>query len=198
MQSLLDQVIDNTNIFHIICTEWEDEQYKIADYFPRAFVVKVNKDDDIINFYKNKYCNIYIDPTNQYKKIEHIIIGFYMKNKSIETINEYCNNKGIIFDLIVSLRTDTTIYHNKKIDYNNIILNGLDKVYIPNEYNWNIYNKGACMNTLVIANLNNTKLILDQLKYLDKCTVTENNYHHPETSYYLYLIYLHPCQRHLW
>jgi len=189
----LKQIIDDKHKFTILYTGWNTEEQLFEKYFPDSYINRIDKNQDIINNYIDKYKHINVDPTNPTKNIEHIITGCYIKKMSIDTIQKYCNEKSITFDLIISTRTDLFIYYNNLINYDEILINGLNKVYIPNGLDWDIYNEGACNNTFIIANFSNTILIMDQINTLNNTLVLSNNTHHPETSYYKHLLYNNLC-----
>jgi hypothetical protein len=187
---VVEQIKDNINNFIILYTGWEHETLKFNEYFPDAYIRRITKNDDLIKEYINKYSFIQIDCTNIHKSIEHIITGFYIKNESFKTIEDYLkinNNKK--FDIIITIRTDTIIFDNKKVDFEFIKNNTLDKVYVCKEHNFDIYNQGACNDVFVLSNHNNMIKILDQLNYLDKVLLNDNVTFHPETSFYKYLTY---------
>jgi hypothetical protein len=181
----INQIINEDHKFTILYTGWNNEETQFEKIFPTSYVRRIDKDNNIINKYLQKYSDIKSDITNKHKSIEHIIIGFYIKNQSIKTINQYLElNPGLKFDLIITIRTDTLIYNNKKINYNEI--NDLSKVYICKEIDFNIYNMNACNDVLVISNYEIMLKILDQINYLDKVTINNNQFH-PETCFYKYL-----------
>ena len=154
--------------------------------FPFAFVRRIDKDENLINKYINEYSYIKIDNTNPYKSLEHIITGFYIKQASIKTINDFLSNVNINIDAIITIRTDTIIFENKKMNFD-VIRENMLNVYICNEIDFDVYNQGACTDVLVVSNYNNMIKILNQLNYLNKVLLPDNVSFHPETSFYKYL-----------
>ena len=181
----INQIIDNTNKFTILYTGWNHEEMLFEKYFPNSYVNRIEKNNKIIEEYKDKYNFIKIDQTNKHKSLEHIITGFFIKSKSINTINNYMKTNNIIFDLIITIRTDTIIYYNTKVNFNEV--SSLSKVYICKERDFNHYKQGACNDVFVMSNYNNMVKILNQIEYLDKVTLNDNITFHPETSFYKYL-----------
>jgi len=131
-----------------------------------------------------------MDVTNSHKKnIQHYIMGLYIKNKSSETILEYEENNNIEFDFIITLRCG--IYFNKEkiSNFYNIILNNNNSIYLAVEPAFNIYNMGSCPDVISISNKNITLKILSQIYHI-KNIIINNEFIHPETSFYLYLKFL--------
>ncbi len=189
-KTLNENIIDSENKFHILYTGWDDEEPIFENMFPNSYVIRINKNQELIKNYLNKYENITIDATNPYKSLEHVLYGLYIKKKSTETIEKYMLEKNINFDLIVTIRTYSIIFYNYKLEYDKIKSIGLDKVFIPKGRSFDIYNVGSCTDTITIANVKNTFNIFNQIDYIDKTIIPNTNFIHPETSYYLYLKYL--------
>ena len=164
-------IIDSHNTFHLLYTGWKDEEPIFENLFPESYVVRINKNQELIDIYSEKYKNIFLDNTNSYKNINHLINGFYIKNKSIETIEKYMLEKNINFDLIITMRTYTNIFYNYKLNYDIMKSIGLEKVFVPKGRDFNIYKTGSCCDTIVIANKSNTMKILEQINYIDKSII---------------------------
>ena len=174
---------DNIN-YHILWTTWtleNKEPFKI--FFPNSYINSVEELG--FNEYNTIINNFCMDKTNPNKTFEHYAKGLYIKNKSIETINNYEIENDISFDFIITIRTDIFIYDNHlSIFYKEIkkILTD-DVIFIANEPKYNIYNQGGEPDCIFISNKVATKKMLNQINNLSNCTLNESNILHPETAF---------------
>lgn len=179
---------DEINEFYILYSTWNTkniDSFKVI--FPNAYIKTFDIPSILeVEEYNN---NFKMDSTNNHKSIQHYIMGLYIKNKSSETILEYEKNNNIEFDFIITLRCG--IYFNKEkiSSFYNIILNKNNCVYLAIEPSFNIYNMGSCPDVISISNKNITLKILSQI-YNIKNIIINNEFIHPETSFYLYLKFL--------
>lgn len=182
-------IIENENEYYILYTGWENEPQIYETLFENIYIKRFALDKQAIKEYCHKYSQYkvhdgYVPP----KTLEYILEGLYIKQKSMVTIQSFMIDNNIQFDLIITVRSDTKLTDKLSNYYSEIIQHGLDKIYIANGPNWNIFNKGAASDLICISNYENTIKMLDQIRNFDKCIAEEtNNTFHPETSYYRYL-----------
>jgi len=189
LNDTINQIKDNFNNFYILYTGWKTEEKIFENIFPESFVIRYELENDKIDYYEEKYKNIQIDDSNIHKSLRHVITGYYIKKKCISTLKKFYEKTNIKFDLIVTIRCDTIIYNNKKIDYKYILDNGLNNVYVPTEIDWNMYGVGAYAVTLSVGNYKNTKILCDHINFLDVSVLPNTNIIHPETAIFLYYKY---------
>ena len=181
-------ISNSSDTFHILYTGWEHEEPIFEKEFPNAYINRIKNNEKLIDIYLNKYNDIYLDHTNitNGKNMRHMIYGYYIKSKTVDTINNYIEKTQIEPDYIVTIRTDTELYDNIGYMYNTLNTNS---VYIANEPDFDIYHVGSCTDVFCIANKKNTFNIVNQINNLDNSVVPETNFIHPETSFYTYLKY---------
>ena len=184
------------NKFYILYTGWENEEPLFETLITDCYVKRVAVNKEKIEYYVNKYSDIELDITNviNNKNIEHIMYGFYIKQQSINTINEFMEKNNIQFDLIVTLRIDTKIIEETLFsNYEYIQKCGFHNVYVSKEsmYDWNILNVGAISDFMSVSNYENTVKILNQLDNLEHSAIYYDNklLFHPESSFCKYLRY---------
>jgi hypothetical protein len=95
-------------------------------------------------------------------------------------LEEYEKNNSIEFDTILRLRPDTFIDRSIISYYDNVEPN---KIYVPSEYRFNIYGKGAYADIMAFGKSNEIKTILNGIDVIEQCT-HEPHVFHPETSMY--------------
>ena len=188
---ILDNMLDIYNKFikcenieyHILYTTWNTENIeRFVEIFPNAFIKQYDIPDmseynDIINNYS-------LDNTNPNKTIDHYFKGLFIKQKSIDTINDYEKEKSIEFDFIITLRTDTYIYDNHLNHFYDQIINNLqNNVYLAHGPKFDVHSQGAYPDTLFIANKICTIKMLSQLNNIKQCVLNDTFVFHPETSF---------------
>jgi hypothetical protein len=190
---LSNNLLDNKNKFYILYTGWKNEEPLFEKMINPCFVRRITADKDKIDNYLKKYSNIQLDATNvaNSKIFENIIYGFYIKNESINTINECINKFAIHFDLFLTLRIDTKILTPLFNEYEYIKQKGFQNVYVSKKdrLDWDIYKVGAISDFICISNYENTVKILNQLDNLQHCLIGNTSMFHPETSFCKYLNY---------
>ena len=189
IEMLKNNILNKENNFYILYTGWEDEEQIIENLLEPCFIRRISFDKILFNDYLKKYSNIEVDPLNPYKTLEHVIRGLYIKQQSINTINEFVEKNNINFDIIITLRTDTKLSHSLFIDYYYIKQLGFQNIYVSRESNfdYNVYNIGATSDFIFISNYENSLKILNQLDNLEDCLIDNTNYFHPETSFCKFL-----------
>jgi hypothetical protein len=179
-------IFETRNKYHILFTTWEDENIKpFIEKFSESFI-STNKQVDESAFDKGLLTKYTIDRTQRKDKtLFHYLKGLYIRNKTIDTILMYEKNKNIKFDLIITLRIDTTISNALSDFYKNV----MDKnICVANEPRFNIYDTGSYPDCLCFSNRDNMLNILDCLKDIEKCCVKDTNFFHPETTSYNIII----------
>lgn len=173
------QLKDNINNFHICYSTWKTED--VQDFkaiFPDAYVIQYDLPDftlyeDII--FKFKY-----DHTTVSKDIKNYILGLYIREQSLKTINKYIQNHNIIFDFIITLRPDTNIYNGNLKQYYDNINNNSNILYLAKEPRYDIYNQGAVPDALLISNFYNMNKLIS-FPIFENIAI-DGNIIHPETA----------------
>ena len=112
--------------------------------------------------------------------IVRYIFGLFIRDKSINTINEYMNIKNIEFDFIITIRPDSNIYDGILNKYYSNIKDNASLLHTATHPRFDIFNEGAVPDALLISNYNNMKKVL---KFPNFETIAVNgNIIHPETS----------------
>lgn len=171
------QIDDNINNFHICYSTWKTEDItKFKEIFPNSYVKQYDFPDlenykEIIKKYEyHHYSN----------DIARYIFGLFIRDKSINTINEYMNMKNIEFDFIITIRPDSNIYDGILNKYYSIIKENVNLLHTATHPRYDVYNEGAVPDALLISNYNNMKKIL---KFPNFETIAVNgNIVHPETA----------------
>jgi hypothetical protein len=173
------QINDNINNFHICYSTWKTENISIfKEIFPNSYIKQYDYPNlenysDIIQNYK-------YDNTTISRDITNYIYGLFIREQSINTINEYMNINNVSFDFIITIRPDTDIYNGLLYSYYNNILENKKFLYVATHPRYDIYNQGAIPDALLISNYNNMKKIL---KFPNFETIAINsNIIHPETA----------------
>ena len=172
--------------YDILYTTWKDEN--IEGFFPNAFIRQVEQPN--LEDYKDFIQNYKMDSSNAFKSMEHYLLGLYIKKKSYETIEEYEKNNNITFDFIISLRTDVIIYRKHLCIFYKTIYNNLNNIiYVPNDPRFGSSSISALPDSLYIGNKEVMKKVLSQIDILKYCVIPGTREFHPETSFFLSIIY---------
>jgi len=173
------QINDNINNFHICYSTWKTEDIsRFKAIFPNSYIKQYDYPNlenykDIIQKYK-------YDGTTISRDITNYIYGLFIREQSINTINEYMNIKNITFDFIITIRPDTDIYNGLLHSYYYNILENTNFLYVATHPRYDVYNQGAIPNALLISSYNNMKNILKFPNF--ELIAIDGNYIHPETS----------------
>ena len=174
---------DNNINYYILYTTWENENVdEFKKIFPNAYINLIDKPD--LKKYDYIINNYTLDITNQYKSIEHYLLGLYITKMSYTTIINFENNNNINFNFIISLRTDLYLNNHLSNFYSYINKNLNNNVYVANSPKFSIYSQPSLPNAFFISDKDTAKKILEQLDILVNCNIKDTNFFHPESSFY--------------
>jgi len=177
-KSMLELLTGGDNEYHIALTTWVDEdtsEFELA--FPNSFIdyVQLPKQDDIDRFVANdKYVSM--------RPLSNYYHQLYIRSKSSETLKKL----NMDFDVVVLIRTDTIIWRNISIFYDDVKSND-DVVFVPIGPNWDIYGTdvvyglGACPDVIFFSNQPTMEKILTQQINISRETQQRGGVYHPET-----------------
>jgi hypothetical protein len=104
------QINDNINNFHICYSTWKTEDIsRFKEIFPNSYIIQYDLPN--LENYKDVIQKYEYDITTISRDITNYIYGLYIKEQSINTINNYMKCKNITFDFIITLRPDSDIYN---------------------------------------------------------------------------------------
>ena len=188
-KSMFDKYIktEQNVTYHILYTTWVTEDVtNLKKAFSTAFIKQYELPN--LSNYENITKKFMMDPTNPNKTIEHYLLGFYIKKMSDITINEYVNINNVTFDFIITMRTDIYLSANIHDHYTNIMNNiGDNTVFVAHAPKFIVYGgegQNALPDVMFIANKHVTEKIVKQIDILDKCSVKNHKFFHPESSFY--------------
>jgi hypothetical protein len=183
---------DDKNNYYILFTGYSSEEEEIEKLIKNIYVKRYEIDQDVLDLYVKKHEDINICKTNHDRVINTIVDDLFIKCKSAETLDAFMLETGINFDLIITTKTDILLDVPIFSKSNNelIKLYGLDTVFIANGPDHDIYKVGAFSDIIFIANVENTKKILEAVNYIDECSilVEDEKIFHPETAFHKLLI----------
>ena len=180
----------NNNInYYILYTTWENENVdEFKEIFQNSYINFIEKPD--LKKYDYIINNYTLDHTNNYKSIEHHVLGLYIKKMSYNTIINFENNNNINFDFIITLRTDVYLNNHLSNFYSIINKNLNNTVYVANSPKFSIYNQPSLPIVIFISDKETSKKILEELDILVNCNIKDTNFFHPESSFYNALSFL--------
>jgi len=190
-ETFLKHLYSTEYTYDIVYTTWKNEDTQAFEsFFPEAFVNKI--DEPNMEDYTNILNNYEIDIGNSRKTLEHYLKGLYVKQKSYNTVIKFEKENDILFDIIITIRTDAYLNKNLSQFYNyifDISIQNSNVVFTGCEPCFAVYNQKALPDTMVISINNTLKRTLYQLSILENCVVINTNFFHPESSFYNALIY---------
>lgn len=177
------QINDNINNFHICYSTWKTENIEnFKKIFPNAYIKQYDFPD--LSLYNNIIDNYHYDDTTVSRDIKNYILGIYILEQSLKTINEFKEMNNVNFNFIITIRPDTDIYNGTLFSYysdiNNNINNDNNTFYTANSPRFDVYNEGAVPNALFISNLHNMSKLLTFPDF--KNISIMQNIIHPETA----------------
>lgn len=178
IQNIYDsQINDKINNFYICYTTWKNEDItKFNKIFPNSYINQIDYPE--INNYKYIINHFKYDSYNP--DIKHCILGLYVRERSLDTVSAYQEKLNIKFDFIITIRPDSEIREKKLFDYYSYINLNPEYIYLADRPRYDIHNKGAVPDALIISTLDSLKEIL---KFPDFNKVAVNgNYIHPEST----------------
>lgn len=173
------KIIDDNSNYIVFLSTWENEN---VDEFKKVF-----PDAIIKQFPLQTEGDIKWDKLSRYNNAsskEKTILGYWSYQKNMQNLrtmlDEYEISNKMVFDIILRLRPDTYMDRSIIPYYDNVEPN---KVYVPSEYKFDIYGKGAYADMLAFGKSNEIKTILNGIDVIEQCT-HEPHVFHPETSMY--------------
>jgi GR25 family glycosyltransferase involved in LPS biosynthesis len=173
------KIMDENSDYTIFLSTWENEN---VDEFKKVFPNAIIK-----QFPLQKESDIKWDKLSRYNNAsskDKTILGYWSYQKNMQNLRtmleEYEKNNSIEFDTILRLRPDTFMDRSIISYYDNVEPN---KIYVPSEYRFDIYGKGAYSDIMAFGKSNEIKTILNGIDVIEQCT-HEPHVFHPETSMY--------------
>ena len=182
------QIKDNINKFYICYSTWKNEDVDgFKKIFPDAYIIQYDLPD--LSIYKDIIDNYKYDITSISQDISNYVLGLYIREKSLHTINNYTIMNNITFDIIITLRPDTDIYNGNLNEHYNFINSNINSniVFVPDKPRYDIYNQGAVPDALLVSNIYNMNKILSFPKFEN--IAIYGNIIHPETATGKHILY---------
>lgn len=173
------QINDKINNFYICYTTWKTEDVtKFNKIFPNSFINQIDHPDLTNEKYQDMINNFIYESYNP--DIKHYILGLHVREQSLNTVSLYEKELNINFDFIITIRPDTELKENTLFDFYSLIKANPEYIYVPDRPRFDIYNKGAVPDALIITNMNSLKEILKFPNFHD--IKVNGNSIHPESS----------------
>jgi hypothetical protein len=185
-RQIFDQYInDSAHEFHLMYTTWNVENTaSVEQQFPGIFIRKEAVPSPQV--LGNLLTNYALDESNilLQKSLRHFLLGIYIKDKSRLTVEAYETKMNITFDLVITIRLDTTIRDAHLGEFYNKLQLHEPIVYSAKDGHYDLYNEGTFPDCLLIGGRDFHLKLLQLLDALPNCTLRDGRTFHPETTSY--------------